>query len=106
VFRLLFRLIGLLSLAGAFAAAVIDAARTLANQHLEVTPAGVTLDRLFPAKFEALPALVARIHPKLWDPVLLTILWAPTALILAVIGLLLLALARPRREPSPIGARR
>jgi len=106
VLRLLFRLTGLISLAGAFAAAVIDAARTLANGRLEWTPAGVTLDRLFPAKFEALPALAARIHPKLWDPVLLTILWSPTALILAVVGLLLLALARPRREPSPIGARR
>ena len=61
--RLLFRLTGLLSLAGAFAAAVIDAARTLANQQLEFTPAGVTLDRLFPAKFEALPALVEKSIP-------------------------------------------
>lgn len=104
--RLLFRLIGLLSLAGAFAAAVIDAARTLANQQLEITPAGVTLATLFPSKFQALPALAAKIHPKLWDPVLVTMLWTPTALILAVIGFLLLALTRPRREPTPIGARR
>ena len=76
------------------------AARTLANQQLEITPAGVTLATLFPDKFRPCRRSAAKIHPKLWDPVLLTILYAPTALILAVIGFSLLALTRPRREPT------
>ncbi len=105
VLRLLFRLIGLLTLAAAFAAAVIDGARTLADQQLEFTPLGVTLSYVLRDKFAALPALVAKIHPKLWDPVLLSVLYSPTFLALAVIGVALMALTRTRAE-EPIGVRR
>lgn len=103
--RLLFRLIGLLTLAAAFAALVIDGARTLADQQLEFTPLGVTLSYVMRDKFAALPALAAKIHPKLWDPVLLSVLYSPTFLALAVIGLALMALTRARAEPQ-IGVRR
>ena len=104
--RVLFRLIGLLALAGAFAAAVLDAARTLADQRLEFTAAGTTLAALAPNNFAALPALATKIHPKLWDPVLLSILYVPTALWLAIIGVALIAFTRPRHAPDAIGVRR
>ena len=104
--RLLFRLVGLLTLAGAFASAVIDGARTLADQQLELTPLGGTLGYVLRDKFAALPALVAKIHPKLWDPVLLSVLYVPTFLALAVLGVTLMLLTRSRREPGAIGARR
>jgi hypothetical protein len=105
VLRLLFRLLGLLTLAAAFAAAVIDGARTLADQRLEFTPLGETLGYLLRDKFAALPALATRIHPKLWDPVLLSLLYAPTFLALAVVGIALMAATRARAT-NAIGARR
>jgi hypothetical protein len=106
VFRLLFRLVGLLTLAAAFAAAVIDGARTLADQRLEMTPLGATLAYFLRDKFAALPALVGKISPKLWDPVLLSVLYAPTFLALALLGIALMIFTRPRGERGAIGSRR
>jgi hypothetical protein len=106
VLRLLFRFLGIVTLAGAFAAAVIDGARTLADQKLEMTPLGATLGYVLRDKFAALPALVAKINPKLWDPVLLSVLYAPTFLALALIGVVLMILTRARRAPGAIGRRR
>jgi len=106
VLRLVFRLLGLLTLAGAFAAGVIDGARTLADQRLELTPLGATLAYVLRDKFAALPALVGRINPKLWDPVLLSVLYVPTFLALAILGLALMVVTRARGEPDVIGARR
>jgi hypothetical protein len=99
VLRLLVRTIGLLLLAGAFAAAVFDGARSLADQQLQLTPMGVVLARPFPAKFAQLePFVRTKLHPFLWDPVLLKILYAPAFLDLAVLGLLFMLVSRPRRE--------
>ena len=39
-----------------------------------------------------------KLHPFLWDPVLLKILYAPAFLDLAVLGLLLMLISQPRRE--------
>ena len=104
--RLLFRLLGLLTLAGAFAAAVIDGARTLADQQLELTPLGATLGFVLRDKFAALPALVGKIHPKLWDPVLLSVLYVPTFLALAILGAALMVFTRGRAGPDVLGGRR
>ena len=98
MFRFLVRLIGLVALAGAFAAAVMDGARSLANDTVSITSLGAALARLAPAKFEQLPALAAKIHPKLWDPVLLDILYVPAAVALALVGIALVAIALPRRS--------
>jgi hypothetical protein len=91
VLRFLVRAIGLLALAGAFAAAIMDGARSIANNALSLTPLGASLARLAPAKFEQLPALAAKIHPKLWNPVLIDTLYVPTSVALAVVGILLVA---------------
>ena len=97
--RLLVRTVGLLSLVGAFAAAVIDGARTIADSQLTLTPTGAVLARPFPAKFAELePFVRTKIHPFLWDPILLKILYAPAFLDLAVFGLFLVAVSRPRRD--------
>jgi hypothetical protein len=97
VFRFLLRFVGLILLAGAFAAAVIDGARSLAAQQVALTPMGVALDLAFPSKFPLLqPFVEKRLHPLLWDPVLLDILSAPAFLDLAVLGFALIYLVRPR----------
>src|SRR3954454_10396252 len=96
--RFLVRAIGLVALAGAFALAVMDGARSIANDTLALTPLGASLAQLAPVKFQQLPALASKIHPKLWDPALLDLLYVPTSVVLAVAGIALAALAAPRRD--------
>jgi hypothetical protein len=95
--RLVVRAVGFVALAWAFAAAVMDGARSIANSTVLLTPLGATIARLAPERFLELPSLAARIHPKLWDPVLIHILYVPTCVALAVVGLALTALAPPLR---------
>jgi hypothetical protein len=101
--RLLVRAIGLLLLAGAFAAAVTDGARSLADQALTLTSMGAALGTVFPAKMAALPALARKIHPLLWDPVLLRILYVPAFVDLAVLGLVFMLISMPRRTRDGFG---
>lgn len=100
--RFILRLIGLALLAGAFAAGVIDGARSIAASHLVLTPLGSTLYWAFPNKMPLLQPFIERqIHPLLWNPVLYDILLAPNWAVLGLVGLGLLYLLRKR--PPPIG---
>jgi len=102
VIRWIVRFAALLLLAGAFAASVIDGARSIAADQLSLTSVGAALYWAFPTKFPLAQAFVEkRLHPLLWDPVLVRILLAPAFLFLALLGGVLLYLAR-RRAP-PIG---
>lgn len=104
--RFLLRLVGLILLAGAFAAAVIDGARSLALQQLTLTPMGLALDFAFPNKFPLLqPFVEKRLHPLLWDPVLVTILSAPAFVDMAALGALIFYLTRPRRPIVGVSSR-
>ena len=94
--RWVVRALGLLLLASAFAAAVMDGARSLADQQVALTSMGAALGRMFPAKMAVLPALVGKLHPWLWDPVVLSILYVPAFLDLAVLGLVVMAFSRRR----------
>jgi hypothetical protein len=102
VTRLLFRILGLVLLAGAFAAGVIDGARSIADSRLSLTPLGATAYWAFPNKFPLLQSFIERqIHPLLWDPILLDILKTPTWAALGILGAALLYAMRKR--PPPIG---
>ncbi len=97
MFRFLLRFVALMLLAGAFAAAVIDGARSLAVQHVVLTSMGVALDYAFPTKFPLLqPFVEKRLHPLLWDPILVAILSAPAFVDMAVVGFGLFYMTRPR----------
>ncbi|HEY1943502.1 MAG TPA: hypothetical protein VGH40_15425 [Roseiarcus sp.] len=102
MFRFVLRFVGLMLLAGAFAAAVIDGARSLAAQQITLTSMGLALDLAFPSKFPLLqPFVEKRLYPLLWDPILLAILSAPAFVDLAVVGAVIFFLLRPR--PAAIG---
>jgi hypothetical protein len=101
VIRLFIRILGLALLAGAFAAVVIDGARSIAADQLSLTPMGVTAYWAFPNKFPLLEPFLRKINPLLWDPILLNILLLPTWLVLSAIGAGLFYLVR--RRPPPIG---
>jgi hypothetical protein len=100
MFRFLVRAVGVLFLAGGFAAFVIDGARTIAASSLVVTAFGETSRQMFPRHFPLLQSFVEqRLHPLAWDPFLLAVFLLPTAFVFAAFGLLLLWLAR-RREAA------
>lgn len=98
--RFLIRLLGYLAIAGGFVALVIDGARSIANGALLFTPLGEILLTLLPSRYPLLqPAVERNLHPLLWDPVLLSLMRAPSALVGLALGFLLLWLgARP--EPQ------
>jgi len=96
--RFVLRLVGLILLAGAFATAVVDGARSLADQKLELTSMGRALATAFPAKFALLQPFVDKRAPFLWDPVLVNILYAPATLDFAVLGAALFLVVRRRDD--------
>ena len=96
--RFTLRLVGLLLLAGAFAAAVIDGARSLADQKVELSSMGTVLAYASPAKFALMQAYVVRKAPMLWDLVVINALYAPATLDLAVLGAGLFYLTRRRAD--------
>jgi hypothetical protein len=100
--RLFLRLAGFAGLAFAFALFVKDATRSIAGGELLLTPFGLDCATLFPTRFAQLQPLIERhLHPLLWDPVMLALLYLPTWAVLAAASALLSYAARPR--PVPIG---
>jgi hypothetical protein len=100
--RFLLRLASLLLLAAAFAAVVIDGARSIAAGAVSLTSFGEAATLVFPSKFPVLQAaLQSRLPPWAWNPAAVDLLRLPAWLVLAVLGLILLRLAR--RPRTPIG---
>ena len=102
--RFVVRVLGLVLLAGAFAAAVIDGARSLADQKVVLTAMGTLLSAAFPSRFVALEAAAAKLPKPIWDPVLTSILFVPAFVDLGVIGFLLMALTMRGSASSRLGA--
>ena len=97
--RLVFRLFGLLFLAGAFVAAVVDGARSLAAGEATLTPMGAAIAWAAPHALPRLQAfLETRLSPLLWDPALVGVLTVPAFVDLALIGALVFFLGR---RPAP-----
>jgi hypothetical protein len=104
--RFLLRLAGYLLVAAGFVSLVIDGARSIANSGLVYTPLDLALSTLTGLRGEALKPLVARLHPWLWDPVLVHLLQVPAALLALLFGFLLLKLGTPREPVIGIVTRR
>ena len=104
--RLIFRLLGFLAIALAFALLVKDATRSIAGGTLAMTPLGQDAALWFPAKFALLQPLLERnVHPLLWDPVALTLLRAPTWAVLGCAGMLVFYAVRPRAARIGVSGR-
>jgi hypothetical protein len=100
--RLLLRIVGLMLIAAAFAASIVDSVRSIAAERLLLTALGGTAYWAFPKTFERLQTFVERhIHPIVWDPFLLGVLRMPTFLVLFASGGVLFWVAR--RRPPVIG---
>jgi hypothetical protein len=95
--RLTFRFLGVLLLAAAFAALIIDGTKSIAASAVIYTPAADTAQQMFPEKFKLLQPALERFHPLLWNPGMATILRLPVWIIIAVFGMICLLLGRKPR---------
>ncbi len=97
--RFLARVIGLLALAGAFAAAVLDGARWIANGAWAPTSTGAALDWLSPKALTAVERFVeSRVGAWAWNEVLVKALVTPAFAALTLVSALLFLISRP---PAP-----
>jgi hypothetical protein len=103
--RLMFRFIGFLCLAVAFAALIVDGTRSIAAGAPAILPLGGTLSALAPDVFVRMHAGIATHVPLLWDPVLVTLLLLPAWVVIGGVGIVLIALTR-RPRPKIGYARR
>ncbi len=105
--RFLFRFVGLWILAGGFIALVYDGTKSIAGNALFITKLGDTWSSLHPTSLQLLQPAIERHAAKwlpaqagewLWDPVTLTVLTAPTWLVLAIVGSIFMLIGRKRRK--------
>ena len=98
--RLLFRLLAMTALAVAVIMAVLDATRTVAAEQLVLTPLNVSWNTASPDTLEAVRGFVQdRLHPLVWDPVVVRLLDLPGFVVFGGFAFLLYAIGRrPQRR--------
>ncbi|MGH6818271.1 MAG: hypothetical protein ACREC1_05805 [Methylovirgula sp.] len=100
MFRLTLRLLGLLLLAAAFAALVVDGTRSIAGGALSLAPFGKTMLWLLPSKFASVREAAQHALPLfLWDSVMVRVLHMPTCVVAGGLGVLLM-LVTQKRQPK------
>ncbi len=95
--RGLFRLVGLLLLAGGFIFMVYDGARFVADNTLRFTRFGQFWNDIHQSSQQAFKAWVEGLSPWLWSNVVRVILDQPVFAVMAVLGILLMLLFRPKK---------
>jgi hypothetical protein len=95
--RFLFRFLGLLSLALGFIFLVYDGTKSIADQRLYISKVVDAWAIVHEGSLAQLQPTLQRMMPVLWDPFAVTILNAPVALVLAILGALLLLLGRKKK---------
>jgi hypothetical protein len=96
--RFLLRFIGLWLLAGAFIFLVYDGTKSIAGKAIMLKSFEETWNDVSASSLAALPPLIERYAGAwLWDPVLRSILGAPTWLVLGVLGIAFMILGRKKK---------
>ena len=95
--RGLFRLVGLLRLAGGFVFMVYDGARWVADQTLRFTRFGEFWNDIHQSSQQAFRTWVESHAPWLWTSVIKVILDQPVFAVMGALGILLMLLCRPRK---------
>ena len=98
--RMLLRIMGVWLLLLAMVAAVVDATKSLAGGGAwVVTPMGQQWQALSPETLrDAKAAIESSVSPVVWDPVMTTILDAPTWVVFGILGVLLYWLGQKRKQ--------
>src|SRR2546426_12753346 len=97
--RFLFRFVGMLCLALGFILLVYDGTKSIADQRWQISTLRDSWTQIHESGPAQLQPAVERLAPWLWDPVVVTMLNAPTWLWLAIIGAILIPLGRKKRRP-------
>jgi hypothetical protein len=84
-------------LAGAFVAFVLDGTKTIAGNAVFVTRLGDTWNALHSTSLALLQPMIERHSPWLWDVVIKNVLFAPTWVVLGVLGALLILIGRKKK---------
>ena len=92
-----FRLVGLLLLAGGFVFMVYDGARFVADNTLRFTRLGQFWNDIHQSSQQAFHAWIERLSPWLWNNVVRLILDQPVFAVMAVLGIVLMLLLRPKK---------
>ena len=92
-----FRLVGLLLLAGGFVFMVYDGARFVADNTLRFTRFGQFWNDVHQSSQQAFRASVEGLSPWLWNNVARVVLDQPVFAVMAVVGILLMLLFRPKK---------
>ena len=97
--RFIFRFLGLLCLAAAFILVVYDGTKSIAGNALVFTSVRALWELINAASLAKLQPLAAGFAGGvLWDPAMLTVLDAPAAALLGIVGILFLLFGR-RKKP-------
>ena len=96
--RFILRSLGLWILAAGFVFFVYDGTKSIAGNQLYVTKLGDTWNAIHSTSLQLLQAAVERhVSGWLWDAMIFPVLTAPTWLVFAVLGALLILLGRKKR---------
>ena len=98
--RFLLRFLGLLSIALGFIFLVYDGTKSIADQRLYISRVTNAWEIVSEGSLAQLKPALQRMMPVLWDPVAVTLLDTPVALVLAIMGALLLLLGRKKKPLS------
>jgi hypothetical protein len=95
--RFLFRFLGLLCLALGFIVLVYDGTKSIADGRWYATKVSEAWVTVHERSLEQVQPALERIAPVLWDPGAVTVLNAPSALVLVVLGAVLLLIGRKKK---------
>ena len=95
--RGIFRLLGLLLLAGGFVFMVYDGARWVADQTLRFTRFGQFWNDIHQSSQQAFRSWVEGHAPWLWSSIVRMVLDQPVFVVMGLLGIVLMLLFRPRR---------
>ncbi len=99
MFRALMRMASVVFLAAALISGVLDLTRSIADSTLVLTPFSADWARYFPASMEAARRVVMEnLHPLVWDPVLITLMSAPSWAVFCALWLIFAVAGRTRRR--------
>jgi len=97
--RFLLRFLGLLCLAAAFILVIYDWTKSIASNALYITSVRTLWDTINAASLQNLrPLIEGKVAGFLWDPVMVTLLAAPSWALLGLFGVVLIMLGR-RKKP-------
>jgi hypothetical protein len=96
--RFIFRLVGMLILAGGFIAFIYDGTKSIAGGAMAFTPLEQFWNNVHATSLQSLrEAITLRAPDWLWDPVALSVLQTPAWVVFGILGALLMLIGRKKR---------